>query len=367
MSNKQGPSGVDIEPATLRWVGSTYHGCFLTFVPVGDELEAKTTADHIRSTLARTGHASIESNIRVAAVIEGDHEAHLRLRYDDATRADVQQWTLSAAQAMSDAGLSGTLHRPLPQYSPAWVTAAGLEQHAISTFYLTRAPVTTHLARQLTSAHHLHEYPHHILSQGSRASLRVRYSDPVIEAIPSMLGATLKAWSDDPKRCAEIRADLSSGTGWTPRDDRTEEAEDARTALTTLAPHVHHAFARVTKGRGHFVDIQPPPSGISPSTYVQRRELWPDRVLDAHGLQILTREHLDRASSLTDWHTRQVGDRYLVAARDLDPWFAGDRPDPETLARARTDFGPMIITQVDYDEAKRIRVEQYLRELELEE
>jgi hypothetical protein len=358
---------VRVDPASLRWVGSTYHGCFLTFVPVGKELETETMASRMRSALTTSGHTSTGANIRFAAVIEGDHDVHLLLRYDDATRADVRQWTLSAAQALSDAGLSGTLQRPLPQYSPEWVTAAGLEQHAISAFYLTRAPITTDLVSRLASAHHLHEYPHHILSAGSRASLRVRYSNPVIEAIPSMRGANLDAWADDPRRCAQIRADLSSGTGWTPRSDRIAEAEDARAALTTLAPHVHHAFARLTKGFGHFVGIQPPANGVSPSTYIQRRELWPDRVLDAHGLQILTREHLDRASSLTDWHTQQVGDRYLVTARNLDPWFAGDTPDPETLARARADFGPMIITQDEYDEVKRVRVEQYLRQIKLED
>lgn len=37
--------------------------------------------------------------------------------------------------------------------------------------------------------------------------------------------------------------------------------------------------------------------------------------------------------------------RHLVEAPDLTPWYPTKLPDPDTLAQARADFGPMIITK----------------------
>lgn len=75
------------------------------------------------------------------------------------------------------------------------------------------------------------------------------------------------------------------------------------------------------------------------------RHLLADYVPDAHGLQVLTERHLDRARNLADWQVTDLGHgRHLVAAPDLAPWFEAPAPDPDVLARARSDFGPMLLT-----------------------
>jgi hypothetical protein len=66
---------------------------------------------------------------------------------------------------------------------------------------------------------------------------------------------------------------------------------------------------------------------------------------DAHGIQILTDAHVEQATDLSDWVIEPLdGGRHLVQARDLEPWYANIDPDPETLVKARADFGKMILT-----------------------
>jgi hypothetical protein len=75
------------------------------------------------------------------------------------------------------------------------------------------------------------------------------------------------------------------------------------------------------------------------------RPLLASMVPDAHGIQMLTTAHLERANDLSDWTVTDVGSgRYLVEARSLDQWYEGPGPDLEVLEKARADFGDMIMT-----------------------
>jgi hypothetical protein len=87
-----------------------------------------------------------------------------------------------------------------------------------------------------------------------------------------------------------------------------------------------------------------PPRVFSVSL-IHHRHLWERHVIDAAGLQILTRDHLDRAHDLTGWTiTPLTATRFLVEADDLAPWFAQESPDLRVLDAARTAFGDMILT-----------------------
>ena len=75
------------------------------------------------------------------------------------------------------------------------------------------------------------------------------------------------------------------------------------------------------------------------------RHLWNRYIPDAHGIQVLTEEHLSRTRALDDWDVRLLGpDRYLVRAKDLAAWYAGRRPDPDVLTSARMDFAGLLLT-----------------------
>jgi hypothetical protein len=75
------------------------------------------------------------------------------------------------------------------------------------------------------------------------------------------------------------------------------------------------------------------------------RHLNAQYIPDAHGLQLLTDAHLAHANDLSDWIIEPLaGGKHLVQAKDLEPWYATIDPDPATLAKARADFGGMILT-----------------------
>ena len=62
-------------------------------------------------------------------------------------------------------------------------------------------------------------------------------------------------------------------------------------------------------------------------------------------MQVLTDQHLTNARDLSGWDVESLrGGRHLVRAKDLSPWYATPEPDPDVLARARRDFGDMILT-----------------------
>lgn len=135
-------------------------------------------------------------------------------------------------------------------------------------------------------------------------------------------------------------------------DDDTDDWRSRVAALTEtllLRPAgLDLAVARLnlhgTRGWG---DLSPYP----PLPAVGEGDVWLNRHLldrytpDAHGLQILTDRHLEKARDLSGWHVEEVApSRFLVRAGDLEPWFAGPEPGPELLAAARHDFGAMILT-----------------------
>ena len=89
--------------------------------------------------------------------------------------------------------------------------------------------------------------------------------------------------------------------------------------------------------------------------WVLNRGLWASLVDDVHGIQLLTSEHLERATDLSGWKvTRVADDRWLVCAPDLRDWYEmpdqiawaqGQFPSPDVVAQARRDFGAMIASE----------------------
>lgn len=90
-------------------------------------------------------------------------------------------------------------------------------------------------------------------------------------------------------------------------------------------------------------------------------QLWSTFVPDAHAIQVLNDQQLAKANDLSDWHVEALtSGRHLVTANDLQPWFAleahedrvdwttttwRDIPTQTIIAKARQDFGDMIITE----------------------
>jgi hypothetical protein len=74
------------------------------------------------------------------------------------------------------------------------------------------------------------------------------------------------------------------------------------------------------------------------------------KVQDAHGAQLLTRQHLDQARDLSAWLVTEVAaDRFLVEVADRTPWWDTYAADPDVVARVPRDFGDMIMTFTDIE------------------
>jgi hypothetical protein len=140
--------------------------------------------------------------------------------------------------------------------------------------------------------------------------------------------------------CYEVTDDTVS---WQDRLDQVGSAMVAFPEDTDLA-FVQYSNAYTTSWSTLQVSRPPLP-------YVEEHHIRYNRHLnsqytpDARGLQILTDTHLGHATDLSDWVIEPLGGgRHLVRAKDLEPWYANVDPDPETLMKARADFGKMILT-----------------------
>lgn len=131
-----------------------------------------------------------------------------------------------------------------------------------------------------------------------------------------------------------------------PTLDWRHKLEQVRQTLTWTPPHTDLGFVRY--GRGGITRWNHP---IVPWPHVDEPQVRYNRPLlasfvpDVNGIQLLTDAHLERATDLTDWVIEPLaGGRHLVSARDLEPWYAQPEAHPEVLARARYDFGEMLMT-----------------------
>ena len=121
-------------------------------------------------------------------------------------------------------------------------------------------------------------------------------------------------------------------------------------ALTTLPNrHLDLAFIRpATRTVQSWLSIDKPQKlpNLDESHIRNNRHLLSRHTPDAHGIQVLTDQHLDRARDLSSWTVREIGEnRFLVEAKDLTTWYSTTLPDQDAVDQARHDFGDMILTQ----------------------
>jgi hypothetical protein len=149
-----------------------------------------------------------------------------------------------------------------------------------------------------------------------------------------------------------VRFESFGQSAWSDLDDAADPvtlAEDLTRLLVGFAPDldfavIHPAFPGVD-------EISRTTTGV----WNLNRHLWSSFVPDAFGIQLLTSEQLRRANDLTDWAVEEVSaDRWIVRSRDLTAWFRVPNrpalqherfPSPHARAKARHDFGGMILTK----------------------
>lgn len=131
------------------------------------------------------------------------------------------------------------------------------------------------------------------------------------------------------------------------------QADRARTAILAEAAYAHYAFVAPTPRRAYGWDargraLPPLREGIPAYAPRMHADLWSRFVPDVHCIQLLTDEHLDRVTDLSQWTVTHVADgRTLVEARDLAEWLRPGGPAPSIVDQARTDFGQALVPADD--------------------
>jgi hypothetical protein len=129
-----------------------------------------------------------------------------------------------------------------------------------------------------------------------------------------------------------------------------QRLEAVRDALNTLPiQYLDLAFIRPAPSptvSWDQIDIRHKLPDLRESNVRYNRHLLSRYTPDAHGIQILTEQHLTRARDLSAWNIRELGHgRYLVEADDPAPWYSTPLPDQKVVDAARHDFGDMILTK----------------------
>jgi len=170
--------------------------------------------------------------------------------------------------------------------------------------------------------------------------------DAFADAVLHWNWAEIKAGNENPYRAREVKFAPNNEGAYQISDPSLEWAERveiARRVLTWVPRDTAVGFLRYSTRGGPSWDHEWP--YVKESAIRYNRPLLHSFVPDAHGVQLLTSAHLDRAHDMSAWTITELpGDRHLVEAPDLEPWYSTPEPDPVILAAARADFGEMILT-----------------------
>ena len=338
MSNAPGVSGARIASAVRRWVRPAGVSRFLAYRPLVPDRSVERVREAVRIANRRSDSRARGEVARGDVVVAVGHEVHVRLAAggDQATR---DAWLEDLAAALP----SGELARPDSDRGPESVLRELLTLRTVTAFLGQRPGADRDIL--VTTLLDGFEPDATAFFAAAEAGMAVDRAD-LAELFAALELSSEVTFVEGGRVRGNVARSLSAASRYFRATTWQDELVSARAALERAAPQldvgwVRRASAYTRWGDAH-LDLPAWPSGHQGLRYLLDSAWWSRRVPDAHGLQLLTADHLERAEDLSGWEITQVGDRFLVAAPDPAPWFADDEPEPTTLERARRDFGGMI-------------------------
>jgi hypothetical protein len=340
MSDEFDDSGARITSSVRKWVTPVGVSRFLAFRPDRNGLSVDLVRGAVRTanghSQERAGGEAARGDVAVAV----GQEVHVRLAAggDRATR---DAWLEDLAAALP----AGDLTRPNRDSGPD----SALQE------LLTLRPVTAFLGqRPGADGNDLVSALLDGFETGATAYFAAAEAGMAVDRadLPALFGtlefAPEVTFVHEGRVRGNVARSLTSASRYERGTTWRDELASARATLERAAPQLDVGFVRRASAYTRWGDahLDPPtwPCGNDGLRYLLDPAWWGRRVPDAHGLQLVTATHLERATDLSAWEVMPIGDRFLLAARDPGPWFADDQPDPETLARARHDLGAMLVT-----------------------
>lgn len=187
-----------------------------------------------------------------------------------------------------------------------------------------------------------------------QGQIRIKNPDvgrPLADAVSKWGVAGVTYLRSEPRRVATLNLDRQGEACYTVLDDTLpwqDRLAQVTAAMVALPEYTDLAFVRYSSAYPSWMDlgvVRPVLPHVKEPDVRYNRHLNSLFTPDAHGLQLLTDAHLEHASDLSDWVIEPLGaGRHLVQAKDLRAWYATGDPDPDTLAKARANFGNMILT-----------------------
>lgn len=340
MSNEVGGSGARIASSARRWVTPFGVSRFLAYRPRGSDLSVELVREAVCTANERSEERAGSEAARGDVVVAVGQEVHLRLAAggDQPTR---EAWLEELAAALP----GGELTRPHSDRGPETALVELLTLRPVTAFIGKRPDgeydrVVTALLDGFQAGATAYFSAGEAGMAVARADLHTLFG--TLEFTPEVTFVQDGRVRGNVAKSGTAASYYECGATW------REELISTRAALERAAPQLDVGFVRGASAYTRWGDVHldPPewPSGHEGLRYLLDSAWWSHRVPDAHGLQLLTADHLNRAKDLGAWEITPVGDRFLVSAPDPAPWYADDQPEPATLERARRDFGAMIAT-----------------------
>lgn len=223
---------------------------------------------------------------------------------------------------------------------------------------------TRYVADQLLVWTHLPRGVEHLVRDGDWyvETRGLEHALAMSEAVERYVSIYVRSALTKPLRCREAAMHPGGQVVAQAQDPTLDWREQLRVVrdLLTLSPprsdygYIRHGIGGVVTGDGGRSWPH-----VDEAVIRYNQPLLSSFVPDAFGLQLLTASHLERARDLSSWDVTSLANgRYLVAAKDPEPWFrpvdgrdergycvADPLPDSSDVVReARADFGDMILT-----------------------
>lgn len=280
------------------------------------------------------------------------------------------RWLTELAHRLEQAGVTGSLDITRSATKPKFVLFARPQPTAFLALTLAPRPPETapvHWSVSNEATVEVCDVAQDWLQPGGNKVLLQRGTFTIKTSDPTKIAELLCAATEDTQAAATVYDDRAKraravsmyrlGQVSFQLVDGTEAWQERLAALREpllTFPHLlDQAFIRAgsaTPMGWAFEGLMPLPT-IRVSDFIHNRHLLDRWVPDAHGIQILSDEHLARANDLSRWNITDLGhSRHLVEAPDLAPWYSELRPDPATVEQARHDFGDMIVTQQEVED-----------------
>ncbi len=343
MSDDLKGSGARIAASARKWVTPLGVSRFVAYRPALDAVSTDAVRRAVETANRRSEERTGDDPAHGDVVVAVGREVHLRLAIggDQTVR---EAWLEDLAAALPD----GELTRPRRDSGPEPALVELLTLQTVSAFLGLRPGgdsdgLVSVLLDGMDAGSTAYFSAAEVGMAVGRADLAELFG--TVEFAPQVTFVQGGQARGNVARSLAAASCYVRGTTW------QEELASARAALERAAPQLDVGFVRKTSAYTRWSDVYlyPPewPSGHEGLRYLRHRTWWSRRVPDAHGLQLLTAEHLDRANDLNSWEITPVGDRFLVSDPNPASWFANAQPDSATLERARRDFGAMIATAAE--------------------